>query len=542
MGHGKETPRQKMIGMMYLVLTAMLALNVSAEVLDAFTAVDEGLKKTTHNYVEKNKELYKEFEEQYAINQTKVEPWKQKADEVKKRSDELYDYIQNLKLEIVKTNQGEDTEAITEEGTIINDLLKGKDKYDTPSMILIGSNNNGKAYEFKDMIEEYKDFLVGLCDPKDLRIIQSLESNLDTSDPPPNKEGESKSWEVKHFGQMPLAAVMPLLTKFQVDIRNSETEMVRYLLNQIVAGEITFNKLEATVIPNTSYVLQGNDYMADVFLAAVDTTQPPIVLIGDYDSTRLEDGTWQYNMVGAYDTLEVVQGKGKYQVKGQSIGSHEWGGLIKLMDPSGNYIVKSFQKSYSVAKPNLVVSPTKMNVFYVGVDNPVSVSIAGVPGNKIVPSITNGRIRKRSDGEYIVNPTRPGNSLVTVQAEIDGAMKNMGTAQFRVKPLPDPVVMVAGKKGGKIEKNVLAAQAGVFAEMENFDFDLEFKIIEFTVSTTDRGGYFIGEKAEGSTFTQAQYNLINNLRRNSRVNIEDVKAVGPDGTVRNLPPIVFEII
>jgi gliding motility-associated protein GldM len=176
------------------------------------------------------------------------------------------------------------------------------------------------------------------------------------------------------------------------------------------------------------------------------------------------------------------------------------------------------------------------------VDNPVSISIAGVPGNKIVPSITNGRIIKRSDGEYIVRPKRPGNSLVTVQAEIDGAMKNMGTAQFRVKALPDPVVKVAGKKGGKIEKNVLAAQSGVFAEMENFDFDLEFKVIEFTVSTTDRGGYFIGEKAEGTNFTQAQYELINNLRRNSRVNIEDVKAVGPDGSVRNLPPIVFEII
>jgi len=542
MGHGKETPRQKMIGMMYLVLTAMLALNVSAEVLDAFSAVDEGLNKTTHNYVQKNKELYKEFDEQYAINQTKVKPWKEKSDEVKRRSEELFSYIQNLKLEIVRENQGEDTEAITEDGEIVNDLLMGKDKYDVASRILIGSNNNGKAFDFKEMIADYREYLVSLCDPSDERIIQSIKSNLDTSDPPPNKEGESKSWEVKHFGQMPLAAVMPLLTKFQVDIRNSETEMVRYLLNQIVAGEITFNKLEATIIPNTSYVLQGNDYSADVFLAAVDTTQPPVVLVGDYDSTRLDDGTWQYNMVGNYDTLDVIQGKAKYQVRGQTIGTHEWRGLIKLIDPSGNYIVKSFQKSFQVAKPNLVVSPTKMNVFYVGVDNPVSVSIAGVPGNKIVPSITNARIRKRSDGEYIVNPTRPGNSIVSVQAEIDGVMKNMGTAQFRVKPVPDPVVKVAGKQGGKIEKNVLAAQAGVFAEMENFDFDLEFKIIEFTVSTTDRGGYFKGEKAKGTNFTQAQYDLINNLRRNSRVNIEDVKAVGPDGSVRNLPPIVFEII
>ncbi|MFO7828125.1 MAG: gliding motility protein GldM [Bacteroidales bacterium] len=542
MGHGKETPRQKMIGMMYLVLTAMLALNVSAEVLDAFSAVDEGLKKTTHNYIEKNEVLYKEFNEQYAINQTKVKPWKDKADEVRKRSEELYKYIQDLKIHIVQTNQGETSEAITEDGEIVNDLLSGKDKVDVPSRILIGDNNNGKAFELKELIEEYRDFMVGLCDPNDERIIQSLESNLDTSDPPPNKDGETKPWEVKHFGQMPLAAVMPLLTKFQVDVRNSETEMITYLLNQIVAGEITFNKLEATVIPNTNYVIQGNEYIADVFLAAVDTTQPPIVLIGDYDSTRLDDGSYEYQMVGSYDTLEVVQGKGKYNTMGQSIGPHEWGGLIKLMDPSGNYIVKSFKRSYRVTKPNLVVSPTKMNVFYVGVDNPVSVSIAGVTGDKIFPDMTNGRMIKRADGEYIVRPKRPGNSLISVQAEIDGVRKNMGVAQFRVKPLPDPVVQVAGKKGGKIEKNVLAAQAGVFAVMEGFDFDLEFKIIEFTVSTTDRAGYFIGQKTEGTTFSKAQYDLINNLRRNSRVNIEDVKAVGPDGSVRNLAPVVFEII
>ncbi len=101
MGHGKETPRQKMIGMMYLVLTAMLALNVSAEVLDAFDAVDEGLKKTSKNYTEKNQVLYSDFNEQYAQNEVKVKPWKDKADEVRRKSEELFKYIQDLKIEII---------------------------------------------------------------------------------------------------------------------------------------------------------------------------------------------------------------------------------------------------------------------------------------------------------------------------------------------------------------------------------------------------------------------------------------------------------
>jgi len=544
MGHGKETPRQKMIGMMYLVLTAMLALNVSAEVLDAFTAVDEGLKKTSKNFTEKNQTLYADFNEQFAQNETKVKPWKDKADEVKRRSDELYDYIQGLKVEIITVLGQGDIEdgVITEEGEINNENIEGKDNNDAPSQVLIGPNADGKAYDLKDKLTEYRDFLVGLVDEKDIAVIHSLETNLETNDPPKADDGEQKSWERKHFEHMPLAAVMPLLTKMQVDIRNSESEIVQYLYSQIDAGSFSFNKLEATIIPNSSYILQGNPYKADVFLAAVDTTLPPKVYIGQYDSTLNADGVYEYNMVGSYDSLEVVEGKGKFERLSNSLGKQSWGGILKLLGPDGNFITKPFKRTYEIAKPNLVVSATKMNVFYVGVDNPVNVSIAGVPGNKISPTITNGRIVKQGDGKYIVRPKRPGNSLVSVRAEIDGVSKNMGVAQFRVKGLPDPVIKVAGKKGGKIAKNVLAAQAGVFVEMENFDFELEFKIIEFTVSTTDRGGYYIDAKTKGNAFTKAQNDLIKGLRRNSRVNIEEVKAVGPDGSVRNLAPIVFEII
>jgi gliding motility-associated protein GldM len=544
MGHGKETPRQKMIGMMYLVLTAMLALNVSAEVLNAFNSVDEGLTKTTTNYGLKNQVLYKEFNEQYAQNETKVKPWKDKADEVQLLSQELYDYIQELKYEIIKANGQGDPEAgvILEDGTIKGENIKGKDNSSNPDMILLGSNMDGKAFDVKDKIVKFREKLLSLVDEEDTRVIESIESNLDTEDPPPTKDGEHKVWEVKHLGHMPIAAIMPMLTKLQLDVRNSESEIVNYLYNQIDAGSFAVNKIEATVIPNSSYILQGNEYTADVFLAALDTTAPPIVYIGEYDSVANEDGVYEYNMVGNYDSLDVLEGKGKFSRLSSNLGKQKWGGLIKVMGPDGGYITKTFKREYQIAKPNLVVSPTKMNVFYVGVENPVSVSIAGVPGDKIEPSITNASIRKQRDGEYIVLPKRPGNSLITVFAEIDGVKKNMGVAPFRVKGLPDPTIQVAGKKGGKIEKNVLAAQTGVFAVMENFDFDLEFKIIEFTVSTTDRGGYTIDAKTPGNVFTKAQQDLIKNLKRGQRLNIEDIKAIGPDGSVRNLAPIVFEII
>jgi len=544
MGHGKETPRQKMIGMMYLVLTAMLALNVSAEVLDAFAVVDEGLRQTTEIYAEKNQSLYSDFDQQFAQNEVKVRPWKERADEVRKQSQELYDYIQRLKIEIIKANgQGDpDAGVINEDSTINNEKIAGKDKPDAASRVLIGEMD-GEAFKLKDKLKDYREYLMSLVDDENTAIIHSLETNLNTDDPPKNEDGEKKSWEVKHFSNMPLAAVMPLLTKMQLDIRNSEAEVVQHLFAQISAGSIPFNKLEATVIPNTNYVLQGNEYKADVFIAAFDTTAAPIVLVGRYDSTYNEESeSYEYNMIGQYDSLDIVNGRGKFNRMGSSLGTQEWGGIIRLQDPDGNYITKTFGQTYQVAKPNLVVSPTKMNVFYVGVENPVSISIAGIPGNNIFPSITNGQIRKQRDGEYIVLPKRPGNSLISVRAEIDGTSRNMGVAQFRVKGLPDPVVQVAGKTGGKIQRNVLAAQAGVFADMGDFDFDLEFKITEFTVSTTDRGGYYISESTKGNVFTPAQQGLIKNLRKGQRLNIEDVKAIGPDGSVRPLAPIVFEII
>ncbi|MDX9695540.1 MAG: gliding motility protein GldM [Bacteroidales bacterium] len=547
MGHGKETPRQKMIGMMYLVLTAMLALNVSAEVLEAFGAVDEGLKKTSSNYSTKNLELYATFNEQYALNETKVRPWKEKADEVKKQSDELYEFIQQVKKDIVIANgqgldAGESKTAITESGDIENEKLVGKDKFDNASMVLMGSNKDGKAYELREKIKTYKEFLLSLVGEDNIRVRHSLESNLGTENPPPAKDGTERSWEVKYFESMPLAAVMPLLTKLQVDVRNSESEMVQYLLEQIDAGSLKVNKLEATIIPNSSYILEGNPYKADVFLAALDTTSPPIVYVGRYDSVLLEDGSYDYRMLGNYDSLDIVNGKGKYNVMGSGLGKRDWGGIIKVMGPNGNYIKKSFRSSYTVNKPSLVISPTKMNVFYVGVDNPVSISVPGISGDKIDPSITNAKLKRVGDGEYIVNPVRPGNSIISVIAEIDGARRSMGAVTFRVKALPDPVVKVAGKKGGKIERNIFLAQKGVVADMEQFDFDLEFKIIEFTVSTTDKGGYYKNQPTKGNIFTQAQFDLLKDIRRGQRVNIEDVKAVGPDGSVRPLASIVFEII
>lgn len=539
MGHGKETPRQKMIGMMYLVLTALLALNVSKQVLDAFVLVDEGLSVTNQNFAEKNKTLYDEMSTLAASNPDKVGPWMQKSNEIKKRTEELINFIHSVKIDLVKATDGEDAEAVKTKDKLEGIKVEGKDNTDVPTRVMVGNTNDGKGKEIKERYIKHREYCLSLIRNEDKDIRASIEKLLDTADPP-MVEGVKHSWESAHFGEIPLIAVTTILSKMQGDVRNVESEMIRYLLAQIDAGSFKFNKLEAIVTTNSNYILKGNQYQAEVFISARDTTQSPEVYVGRYEQKKNADGTVTYQMVGNYETLKIQpNGRGLYERMGGAQGNVKWGGLVKIKSPEGVESFYPFEAEYQVAEASAVISPTAMNVFYLGVDNPVDISVAGVPADKIRASITNGSIVKQG-GSYVVRPKMIGNAIVSVDAQIDGKWKTMGNMDFRVKRVPDPVAKVAGRKGGVIEKNNLAIQSVVQADMENFDFKLSYQVTEFTVSA-NVGGFSQDIISKSNKITNAQQELIKGLAKGSKVYFLDIKAVGPDGGVRDLSPIVFKI-
>lgn len=537
MGHGKETPRQKMIGMMYLVLTALLALNVSKEILDAFVLVDQGLTQTNENFAEKNKSLYDDMSKLAASNPAKVAPWKQKSDEIRKRTGELVSFIQEMKVLLIKTADGEKSEAVKDNNKIEGIKIDSKDNTDVPTRLMV---DNGKGKEIRERYNKLREYCLSLIKTENKEVRASIEKLLNTDDPPMVEKGVKQSWESAHFGEIPLIAVTTIMSKMQGDIRNVETEMVKYLLDQIDAGAFKFNKLEAIVTTNSNYILKGNEYQAEVFISARDTTQFPRVLVGKYDEIKNPDGTITYKMIGNYDSLPIQpNGRGLFRRSGGATGNITWGGLVKIKSPEGIESSYPFKAEYQVAEASAVISPTKMNVFYLGVDNPVEISVAGVPSDKIRPSITNGSVTK-SGGSYIVRPKQMGNAFVSVEAQIDGKWKNMGNMEFRVKKVPDPVAKVAGRKGGLIDKNLLAAQIVVQADMENFDFDLKFQVTEFKVSASV-GGFVRDEPSKSNRITPAQLDLIRNMGKGQKVYFEDIKAVGPDGTVRELSTLVYKI-
>ncbi len=551
MAHGKETPRQKMIGMMYLVLTALLALNVATSVLDAFSIIDEGLSKTAQTIQDKNEDVYREFDKQFAINEAKVTSWRNMALKVKEEADKLYKHIQDLKIEVVV--EAKDEEAI--EGDVIHrEKINATTDYDTPKRIMIGSEyrSDCKAAMLKKMIEDYRNFLLDMVKEDNVKLRESIENGLVTADQSKEqskgRSGDNLRWEEHKFGHSPLVGFLAIMSSLQIDVRNAESEVIKYLFSQIEAGDVKFNEIEAVVVHNSNYIIKGNDYVAQIFLAARDTTQPPKVWIapGDqpYDIIRDEGGNIiDYRLRDGidYTSLPVEQGKGKgtYRVKGITMGYKKWGGIIEIQGPGGDPIRRPFTETYQVAEGNVVVSPTKMNLFYIGVENPVDISVAGVAPDKVFADMTNGTIT-RSGGTWIVRPRRPGNSFVIVSAEIDGTKREVDRKEFRVKTVPTPQAMVNNQTGGAINKNVLLAQTGVAAVMENFEFDLTFTVTEFKVLTIVQG--FVREaKSENNNFTQRQYEIIRGLSKGSPLYIQDIKAVGPDGGVRNLQTINFKI-
>jgi len=263
-------------------------------------------------------------------------------------------------------------------------------------------------------------------------------------------------------------------------------------------------------------------------------------MIGDYETITKSDGEIDFKMKGSFDSVTKYEsGKAIYQVRAGSVGNKKVRGLIEIgTGEDAKHVPINLE--YTVGEPAVIVSPTKMNVFYIGVDNPVEVSIPGVGGDKIFPSINNGTISRAAKG-YVVKVTRPGTADVSVMADMGSGKKNMGSRPFRVKIVPDPIAKIAGIKGsGMIDKSVLLAQSGVVADLENFDFELKFRVSAFRISATVNG--FEKElKVNGNQFNDQVTNFLKGLSRAQKVYFDEIYAVGPGGDPRKLGSLILTL-
>ncbi len=500
------SPRQKMINLMYVVLMAMLALNVSTEVLEGFSIVEESLHRTTKNASSENDALYNDFEERMKSNPQKARIWFEKATEVKQMSDSLFDFAQQLKVAIVREADGID-------GNVLD--IKNKEDLEAASHVMLAPGT-GKGRRLFNAINSFRERILKMVDDPRQRAI--ISSNL-TTQLPKNSHSMGKNWQEYMFEGMPVAAAVTLLTKLQSDVRYAEGEVLHALSANIDLKDIRVNKLSAFVIPNAQTIVRGDRFSAKIVMAAVDTTQNPQIYIGG----RLQ------NLRN--NTYEFVTGR---------TGDYNLTGYITMRNGDGDIIRRDFSQKYTVVDPSATVSADLMNVLYAGYSNPISISIPGVPLNKVSASMSGGTLQPVGPGKYIARPSAVGKDVtINVSSLQTGSPKLIGGFSFHVRKLPDPTAYIAVGdnrfRGGGLAKASLMSAGGIKAAIDDGLLDIAFNVLGFETVFFDNMGNAVPMVSNGSFFSARQRETFRGLSRNKRFYITRIRAVGPDGITRTLP-------
>ena len=542
MSGGKQSPRQKMIGMMYLVLTALLALNISKEIINAFITIDDGLKLTNANFDKKNEMTYMAFAKAYDLDKVKAKVPYENAMKAKKLSADLCTYITGVRGKMVGLSAGFDASSKVGD-TLRLTLLEKPDDYDNPTNFMIGSDPadvTGEAKKLKETLVKYYADLEKLLPEKSQKDFAArIKPSIPTKEVYSAEHEKMISWEWYNFYHAPIVAAIAQMDRIINDVKNAEGDAVNELFASVNASDFKFDKLTAKVVAPTSYVFTGDHYTADVFVAAYNSTQNPVIYLGEFDSIKpfkLLSGTIDSTSV------KVVSGLGKYDVQASGTGLQKWAGLIRVKKPDGAFESYPFKGEYMVAAPSAAIFLEKMNVFYIGVDNPITISAAGVAPSNLSPSLTGGTMRANGKaGSYIVNVTAGTEATLNIGAKLNGSNKSMGSFKFRIKRVPDPVAYVGSLKAdGSMTKSELMGQAGVFAKMENFDFDLKFSVVSFVLSISING-VFVEKKSMGPGITPEMKTMMGGAKPGNRVFFEQVTVKGPDGTLRKIPGVNIKV-
>ncbi|MDM1295919.1 gliding motility protein GldM [Sphingobacterium sp. N143] len=508
MALGRETPRQRMIGILYLVLLALLALNVPDSILDAFKNINNSLETSKSNVNTAVQQLFAAFESTKLKEEpARAKPIYDKAKKAQAIIGELNQYISSLKEEFVKQGGGYDEEK--------GDLAQRENEDISPNLMI----NQKKGAILKDKINATRTKLLALLTPEEQKLVSF---SLEAKNPEKSVNGK-KTWEEINFGSgTPLTAAMTILTKIQVDAQNAESDMVKIILGKMDQAVVNLDKFAAVAVAPTSYLVQGQPYKAEVFLTASDSKSAPAISVNG-------------------SALQIVDGKGVYSVPTNREGIFTWTGVIKVKQTDGSYKeYRTPQQTYQVARPSAVVSPDKMNVLYIGVNNPISVSAPGTPTDKVRVSMSGGSISSAGGGKYNVKVSSPGTARISVSAEVaPGKVQTLSSTEFRVKRIPDPIAKFAGKTGGSMATVALKAQRALFAKLDNFDFDATFKVTKFTMIIAKPRADAIVLSTSGGQLSSSMSSALNGITPGTRVIFDNIVAVGPDGTPRQLNAVAL---
>ena len=512
----KMSPRQRMINLMYIVLTAMLALNVSSDVLNGFNQVHDGLQRTYINISAKNEAQYQRLESLFTQNPQKTGTWYEKGLKLQEATLGLLNSIDSLKSNIARQADGKHGDP----SRLIN-----LDDLDAASVVLLNPNSS-QGEKLKKGIDNFRVLLSDIItDSVKLNTLSEiLSTDIQRSD---LQEFSKISWEEKMFDNMPAIAALTQLSKLQNDIRQAEGEALSSLITSIDIGDVRVNELNPYVIPNSNMVMRGGVYTANIVMAAIDTTQKPVIYI---NGTKLKND------------------KGIVELPATTTGSHEYSGYIEMTRGDGMTERRPFSTTFTVMEPMATISSLLMNVLYAGIDNPISISVPGVPMKDIQAHMNNGDLTRKGD-IWIARPHNIGSDAeITVSALIDNKIQQVGKMNFRVRKLPDPspFIPIKDNQGNdirytgspkRISKAALMAAENLGAALNDNILDVNYTVISFSTVFFDNMNNAIPEVSDGNKFSDRQKEQFRRLKPGKSFFISNVKAKGPDGVIRDITPL-----
>lgn len=539
-----KEPRQLMINLMYLVLTAMLALNVSAEIINAFFMLDKGIN-ANNEIVEKSVANTIASMEETAKTKTQYKPLVDKAKEVTNITKGFDSYITDMRNRMVEESGGAYTQEEAEKSghpELAGKPIGKKDK-DTPQRIFVSGDYGSEKKEpqgpildkkIQELREQYIQFVDGLWEGEGIKgtvfadkskkeaILAKLrtELTLSSSEAYKPENHENKSWSEFTFGHMPVAAIYPMLRKFQNDAKTSEAAVVSFLASQIGQMELTYDKFAVFSQSSKPYIMLGEQYEAEIALGA-------------YSS----QADFSVNVNGS--RLNVVDGKAKYTARGSRVGEQKYTAKISVKNPlTGEVETFSEDFFFEVGQPSVNVSADKMNVFYIGVDNPVTIAAAGVKTADMRASISTGTM-SGSGSSRVVKVTNPGTATITVK---DAGNGKSYPFEFRVKRIPDPVVRLGKKIDGAMGSGEFRAQPGLAAWLDNFDFDAKCQVQSYTLYYTAKRQDPVELKGQGGRFSGPISNVVSRAKPGDQYAFTEVKARCPgDKAGRRVNGLAFKI-
>ncbi|NNE29284.1 MAG: hypothetical protein HKN16_06590 [Saprospiraceae bacterium] len=514
-----KEPRQLMINLMYLVLTAMLALNVSAEIFNAFKIVDKGLKESNKSLDAANAPLAVQIQT-LAKKKEVLQTYADRATPVTQLSKEFVDYIDGIwqQLEAGSVSEGKAPRYPLDHEKYPGDLVSKKNK-DVTTRLLV---DDGVGEELKAKIMDTREQFLAFFDSTDVAN-EAGNISMEVDDKSWRAKKDKPSWSAFNFKQMPLGALEPMFTKYKNDAKASESAVLNYLLGKVGGEDIVLDKFQVVSSPKKSYIIEGEPFETEIFLSASAGSSNTGVSIS-------------VNGRG----VAARDGVAKYTTTASGTGVKNYSAAITVTNPVTNE-VNTYKGTfeYEVGRRSVAVSADKMNVFYIGVDNPVSVSAAGISSNELKVTGKNVTLKQAGKGKWIATGSRPSNDAgITVSG---GGLKST-TFPFRVKRIPDPVARLSKSSGGTMGNGEFKAQGGVGAFLDNFDFDAKCRIMGYSLVRVPKRQDAVESVNPGAKYNDKSRRLVNAASPGDVYFFQNVKSKCPgDSAGRKINDMVFKI-